>query len=189
MLELSPYLIFTERFDRAGLRYAIGGGVAAMVYGEPRLTLDLDVLLELKFAKIDALLAEFPEVEFYVPPAEAIRIEVSRGYRGHMNMYHHSSGLRADIYLASRDPLDVWSLNNSVRLDIDGGAIAIAPPEAVIVRKLEYFREGGSEKHLRDIRAILSGQSNLANRSLMHEWIEHRGLQDAWRRVSDEPTT
>jgi hypothetical protein len=187
MHELSPYLIFTDRFNRAGLRYAVGGGVAAMVYGEPRLTLDLDLLLELSIKQIDRLLGEFPDFEFYVPPADAIQIEVARGHRGHMNVYHHSSGLRADIYLASRDPLDAWSLDNVVRVDVDGGMLALAPPEAVIIRKLEYFREGGSEKHVRDIRTILSMQEPLAHRPLMEKWIVERGLQDVWRQVMEDP--
>jgi hypothetical protein len=41
-------------------------------------------------------------------------------------------------------------------MEYRGESITIAPPEYVILRKLEYFREGGSDKHLRDIRAMLA---------------------------------
>lgn len=157
-----------------------------MVYGEPRLTLDLDVLLEFSVKQTNSFLREFPETEFYLPPVETIRMEIARGFRGHMNLYHHSSGLRADIYLASKDPLDSWSLDNAVRIHVDGGTIAVAPPEAVIIRKLEYFREGGSEKHSRDIQSILSMQTPLKNRALMEEWIRTRGLDAVWRQLAQD---
>ncbi len=60
----------------------------------------------------------------------------------------------------------------------------LAPPEYVIVRKLEYYREGGSEKHLRDIRSMLAVSGEQIDRASLREWIERRGLQTEWRLVS-----
>lgn len=180
---LSPYLPFTKRFEAAEIRYAVAGGVAAILYGEPRLTLDLDVLLELSIKQIDRFLAAFPEEEFYVPPREVIHAEISRGHRGHLNLYEHSSGIRADIYLRSRDPLDTWSLENSVRLAVDGDTLVVVPPEAVIVRKLEYLREGGGDRHVRDIRTILAMQRPLAHQAPMEQWIRERQLEREWSMI------
>ena len=180
MPDPSPYLPFTVRFEAAGIPYAVGGGVAAILYGEPRLTLDVDVLLDLRVTQIDRFLQEFPDAEFYVPPKDVIRMEISRGFRGHMNLYYFSTGIRADIYLRSRDPLDEWTLANPNRLEVVGGSMLVAPPEAVIIRKLEYFREGGSEKHVRDIQAILAMQEPLQHRGLLEEWIAERRLSKEW---------
>ena len=60
----------------------------------------------------------------------------------------------------------------------------LAPPEYVIVRKLEYDREGGSEKHLRDIRSRLAVSGGQMDRPALEQWIERRGLQNQWRLVS-----
>ena len=57
-------------------------------------------------------------------------------------------------------------------------------PEYVIVRKLEYFREGGSEKHLRDIRAMLNVSGELLDRPALQDWITRRGVQAEWQKVS-----
>ena len=51
-----------------------------------------------------------------------------------------------------QDDLHLWAIiGNSQRVQLDDDQVSFAPPEYVIVRKLEFFREGGSEKHLRDI--------------------------------------
>ena len=62
------------------------------------------------------------------------------------------------------------------------GPLWFAPPESVIIHKLIYFREGKSEKHLDDIRSILSAQSDL-DTGLLHDWISHQNLQSDWATV------
>ena len=61
----------------------------------------------------------------------------------------------------------------------------LAPPEYVILRKLEYHREGGSEKHLRDIRAMLAVSGELLDRAALQEWITRLNLETEWRRVTE----
>ena len=60
----------------------------------------------------------------------------------------------------------------------------MASPEYVILRKLEYFREGGSEKHLRDIGAMLAVSGGQLDRSALGEWIQRLGVATEWRRVT-----
>jgi len=69
------------------------------------------------------------------------------------------------------------------RLEVEGEALVVAPLEYVIVRKLEYYREGGSEKHLRDIRSMLTTSPELLNQAEVEQQITERGLQEVWRRV------
>jgi hypothetical protein len=54
----------------------------------------------------------------------------------------------------------------------------------VIVRKLEYDREGGSEKHLRDLRSILALSGEQLDHSSLQDWIQRRGLQAQWKLVA-----
>ena len=61
-------------------------------------------------------------------------------------------------------------------MHIDGIQVAFAPPEYVILRKLEFFREGRSEKHLRDIAAMLSEAGPLIDSSFIERETLSRGL-------------
>jgi len=81
--------------------------------------------------------------------------------------------------------LHAWGLARARRLDVEGEPLVVAPPEYVIVRKLEYYREGGSEKHLRDIRSMLDTSPELIQRAELERQIVARGLQEAWRQVQE----
>jgi len=162
----------------------VSGSVAVIAYGEPRLTHDVDLVAFLDHRQIASLTAAFPPDEFYCPPEEEIRLEAEREQRGHFNLIHHESGFKADVYLAGSDPLHRWAFARVRSVDVDGEPIVIAPPEYVIVRKLEFFREGGSEKHLRDIRSILETSSELIERAELERLIRERGLQDVWARAA-----
>ena len=102
MQELDTFNIFLKPLNGLGIPYIITGAVAAIIYGEPRMTHDLDLILYLQWKDIDRFIRQFPETEFYLPPEEVIRVEVGRASRGHMNIIHLNSGLRADIYLTGK---------------------------------------------------------------------------------------
>lgn len=183
MLELNFVAVFTTPLDRLRIPYMISGSVAAIIYGEPRLTNDVDLIVVLNRENGAALADAFPLSDFYCPPAEVIAVEAAREQRGHFNIIHHKSGFKADMYLSGCDPLHAWGLANSNQIQIKDDAFVIAPPEYVIVRKLEYFREGGSGKHLRDIRAMLNSTPELANSQTLNRLVSERGLADTWQQV------
>lgn len=161
----------------------VSGSTAAIVYGEPRLTNDVDLIVVLNRDHISRLHEVFSPEDFYCPPQEEILLEAAREERGHFNIIHHATGFKADVYLAGRDPLHAWAFQGTRRVEIDGVSLVVAPPEYVIIRKLEYFREGGSEKHLRDIRTILDSSSELIRRSELEQRIAALGLQDVWKKA------
>jgi len=160
----------------------ITGSTAGILYGEPRMTHDVDLVVALTPKHVQAFVAAFPIEEFYCPPADVITIEIKRGQRGHFNLIDHATGFKADIYLAF-DELHRWALAHRRTLDLDGLVVRIAPIEYVIVRKLEYYREGGSEKHLRDIRGMLEISAEAIDRSQLDRLIVERGLGSQWTLV------
>ena len=51
------------------------------------------------------------------------------------------------------------------------------------MRKLEHFREGDSDKHLRDIRGMLNVSGEQIDRVALEEWIDKRGVRVQWQMV------
>ena len=178
---LAPFL---EPLERLGLPYCVTGSVAASVYGEPRLTADIDLVLVMRPADIAALRTAFPDAEYYVPPDETLRAELARQSGGMFNLIHHASHFKADIYLAGDDALHRFALERRRRIDLEGSGAWIAPPEYVILRKLEWLREGGSDKHARDIRFILA--ETPVDWAFLRAEVDRLGLREQWRRCSDE---
>ena len=175
--------LFAVPLERAGLPYMVTGAAAAILYGQPRTTNDLDVVLELKVADLPRLRATFPESDYYLPPDEVIQVELQRTQRGHLNTLHHDSGFKADLYPMGDDALHRWAFPKRRAVPHGGSTIQFAPPEYVILRKLEYFREGGSTKHLTDIRAMLDVSGDSIDRIVLAEWITRLGLQAEWGKI------
>ena len=155
-----------------------------MLYGEPRLTVDIDLVIFFRADDIGRLCQAYPAPDFYVPPSEVISAEAARERKGQFNVLHVDSGLKADFHIARRDEFHAWAFRNVRQYTMRDHPIRLAPPEYVIVRKLEYFREGGSEKHLRDIRAILNVSSQAINRDDLNYWIERQSVEEQWKLVN-----
>ena len=140
-----PYCFFIDPLESCGLPNCVTGSLGAGTYGEYRLTADIDLVVLLRFEDIAKLRAAFPEKDYYVPPLDVLIGETRRGQRGMFNLIHQPTQFKADIFVAAQDPLHLWALANRRRKDMQGGETWIAPPEYVILRKLEYFREGGRD--------------------------------------------
>jgi len=184
MPEVDLIVLFVRPLQQAGFRHIVTGSVAAIFYGEPRLTLDVDLVVFLNDRDIARLPGIFPSSDFYVPTPEVIAAEARREERGHFNILHLPTGFKADLYMTGRDELEAWAFRFQRRVQFEGETIALAPPEYVIVRKLEYYREGGSEKHLRDLRSMLAVSGEQLDQPALQDWIQRRGLQAEWKLVS-----
>jgi len=172
--------VIADRLNATGIRWMATGSIAAMTYGEYRVTNDVDIVLVLVPVDIGKLTAAFPLDEFYCPPADVIAVEAAREKHGHFNLIHHETGFKADIYPAGTDAINRWALQRRQAVRLNDSTVWIAPPEYVIIGKLEFFREGGSEKHLRDIRAMLAVTD--IDLPFLEDEIAQRGLAEIWRR-------
>lgn len=171
-----------------GVDYMITGSVAGSLYGEPRMTNDIDLVLALRGGDAARFCAQFPLEDVYCPPEDVLKIETGRVRRGHFNLILQATGFKVDCYLAGGDPLHAWAFTRRKWVETEGERVALAPPEYVILRKLEYYREGGSQKHLRDIAAVLNAQKNTMDRTALEAWIDTLGLQKEWAYVQGAHT-
>ncbi|MFA5056939.1 MAG: hypothetical protein WC485_02395 [Opitutaceae bacterium] len=177
--------LFVRGLAALGVPYMVTGATAAIIYGQPRVTNDLDVVLALDAGAVLRIETVFPSAGFYVPPVEMIQAEQARPRHGHFNIIHHDSGYKADVYLAGSDPLHAWALSRRRLVPWTSGLmIEVAPPEYVILRKLEYYREGGSTKHPADIRAMLAVTP--VDRALIETWAGRLGVEAVWSQVQAE---
>ncbi|HEV3409808.1 MAG TPA: hypothetical protein VG095_05915 [Chthoniobacterales bacterium] len=106
-----------------------------------------------------------------------------RTEHGHFNLIHHHSVYKADIYLATGSEFERWAFKNPRAVTTGEIPVWLAPPEFVIVQKLEFLRKGGSEKHIRDIRGMLAVTD--VDRALIGAEVERRGLTEEWRAVEN----
>lgn len=175
--------LFVAPLETAGIRYMITGSVASSIYGEPRNTLDIDLVVLLEKPQFPILSELFRDEDFYLPPLEVIAIETKREAHGHFNIIHHATGLKADIYLSRNHPCLPWAIAHSRRVATATCEITIAPPEYVILHKLEFYRESKHQRHLRDIAGILEQQD--LDLEYLTASIQSLNLASQWQEVLD----
>lgn len=181
---MEPYellRIVVEVLERLQIPYLITGSVASMAYGEPRLTNDIDIVTEIRPQHINDLLAAFPAPEYYLNEEiirEAIQIP------GQFNIIHPASGLKIDMIIRQNTPFDQSRFARRKRLrpakDYEAD---FAAPEDVILKKMEFYKEGGSEKHLRDITGILRISRDEVDRQYIARWAERLGVTEIWEAI------
>lgn len=179
-----PSLIapFISRLQRLGVPYMVTGSTAGILYGEPRLTHDVDIVVALAPRDARGFVEAFPDDQFDCPPLEVVIAETRRESGGHCNVIDHATGFKADIYVAC-DELHAWGLERRHTIRVDDLEVAVAPIEYVIVRKFAYYREGRSAKHVRDIRGMVDVSATAIDRPLLEGWIDRLGLRAVWAEV------
>lgn len=161
----------------------ISGSLASIHYGEPRLTLDVDLAVRLNESEIPCLQTLFSQPEFYLPPPEVLACELSRVTRGHFNVLHLATGNKADFYPSRNHPYNRWAWEHRHLVQLGTSEVYFAPPEYVILWKLEFLREGGSDKHLRDIRSMLLVSADAIDIDFISHATAELGLTPVWNIV------
>lgn len=181
---MGPYeLLHTvvEVLERLRIPYLVTGSVASMAYGEPRLTNDIDIIADVHSNHVEGLLAAFPAPEYYID-AEMIREAIRR--TGQFNIIHPASGFKVDMMIREETPFNRSRFSRKRRLRPSKEYEAdFASPEDVILKKMEYYKEGGSEKHLRDITGILKIGGEKIDRQYISSWAERMRVDEVWEAI------
>lgn len=172
-----------ETLDRLSIPYLVTGSTATITYGEPRFTNGVDIVIDMRKDQVRLFCAAFPQDRFYV---SQVAVEQAVQARHQFNIIHPESELKADLIIASESDFDRSRLTRGRRLAIfPDYAVAFASPEDVIIKKLEYYRDGGSEKHMRDIASVLKVQGEAIDCGYIAKWAARLGLQEIWQAMLD----
>ena len=105
---------------------------------------------------------------------------------GQFNILHPTSGLKIDVMVADDSEFNASRFGRARLLSVAPDVVAaFASPEDVILKKLEYFRKGGSDKHLRDITGVLKIMGPELDHQYLTVWARRLGLTDLWREACE----
>jgi len=176
--ELKAFFTYViDVLERLDIPYMVVGGFAAIFYGEPRLTLDVDVVVDMKWRHIAPFVQAFPIPDYYVSE-EGIRDSLQRCYP--FNVIQPTSGAKVDLVPLPRDLFTRLAFRRRQRLEYDesGHSATFITPEDIVLAKLIAFRETGSDKHLRDARGVLITQWGELNLEAIQRGASAAGTLD-----------
>ena len=134
--------------------YVVTGGFAVAVWGKPRFTADIDIIVELPMLKIRALAKSLLAIDKDVYVDELAMGTALKGKR-EFNFIHPQTGLKVDFWIMKGDEFSRMELKRAVIKKIDGQHIYFISPEDLILSKLLWYKASKSTRHLEDIESIL----------------------------------
>lgn len=172
--------------DALGVEYLVGGSIASSVFGEPRQTLDADLIARL-FGRHAKPLVERLAEEFYVHlPA----IETAIQTQGSFNLIHLETVTKVDVFVRWRDPFGQSQFARRQKKSVGQAPpleLFFASAEDTVLAKLEWYRKGGSvsDKQWRDLLGVLKVQGGRLDRAYLTEWASRLGVADLLKRALD----
>lgn len=157
------------------IHYAVTGGFAVAVWGKPRFTADIDIIVELVSKNIQPLAKALLVVDKDVYVSErAMQDALER--EGEFNFIHPQTGLKVDFWVtdSKTDIYEDLKLKRAIPKKIDKQKIFFVSPEDLILSKLTWFKESESSKHLEDIKTIFDIQKSKINKNYLRNWAEQQ---------------
>ena len=174
-------------FDELGIAFCLGGSWASTLHGEPRQTLDIDLIVEMGREQIEPL-ARALEPRFYVS-RDAMQEAVASARA--FNIVDPEAGLKVDCFVrgdAAFDREEFARRHVEVVDERTNLRVPVKTPEDSIVRKLLWFRGGGevSERQWDDVVGLLRVKSADLDATYLQTWAARLGIADLLDRARAE---
>ncbi|WP_051285269.1 DUF6036 family nucleotidyltransferase [Aequorivita capsosiphonis] len=139
------------KLDSQNIEYMISGSLALLAYTIPRMTRDIDIVINIQNKDVENFLGLFAD-NFYIEPA-TVREEVSR--RGMFNIIDFKSGYNIDFIVRKNSEFNLHEFNRRKKQEIFGYETWIVSIEDLIISKLRWIQEVQSDTQINDIKYLL----------------------------------
>ena len=178
--------LILQALQAAGIEYLIGGAVAVWAWGEPRSTLDVDLVVNIPLESVGKLSHELALRDFLVPAEIILENILEERADLPINAIHMYSGYKADLYpVRAGDELRASAFARRQRIDLGDplGEIYLHSPEDLIIYKLWYYSISQQTKHLRDITSIVLTLGDELDEGYISFWVNKKGLTSLWEEL------
>jgi hypothetical protein len=177
-----------DAIESAGIEYMIGGAVATWAWGEPRSTLDLDLVVNITRERVSQFSNELKKIDMLVSEEIILDNILEDRVDLPINAIHMYSGYKADLYpVRDGDELRASAFSRRQKVDLGAslGEVYLHAPEDLIIYKLWYYSISQQTKHIRDITSIVMTLGDELEIEYIETWVTKKGLLNIWRELLD----
>jgi len=168
--------------DQLDIPYIVTGGIAVFVWGRPRFTDDIDIVVELKAEKIDQLAKELLKVS-KASYADANMMRDALRHQGEFNFIDGATGVKVDFWISKEDEFNRNRFTRKVTKKILEKDISFISPEDLILAKLRWQQISPSSKQLEDVESIFKISGEKLDREYLAKWAVRLGVQDIYSQI------
>ena len=160
-----------QSLEAVHITYMVSGSIALNTYTIPRMTRDIDIVIELQKKDID-LFCKIFETGFYID-SETVKEEVAR--QGMFNVIDHESGYKIDFIIRKNSDYRRLEFERRIRTNVYGFDVWLVSIEDLIISKLIWIQELQSERQINDIHSLL--ENDTVDHAYIHHWCHELDLQ------------
>lgn len=151
--------------------YLVTGGIAVLIWGRPRFTADIDIVVELKLEDIDSLTAALSQLgkASYI---DKNMIRDALKHEGEFNFIHGETGIKVDFWILKKQPFGLSRIKRRVAKTVLGQKVYFISPEDLILSKLQWYQQTQSNRHLEDIESVLKISDKKIDISYLKQWAK-----------------
>ncbi|MDD5747695.1 MAG: hypothetical protein PHP64_01360 [Actinomycetota bacterium] len=173
--------------DDLGIENMVTGALASSMQGAPRLTHDIDIVVDLDETSAQGLFEKFSSEEFYLEE-KSIYEAMEQG--GMFNLIDINEGLKVDFWVLTDEPFDRSRFSRRLTEEVLGIKLRVSSPEDTILQKLKWAKlSGGSEKQLLDALQVYEVQFEKLEMDYLRYWARELGVEPLLKRIENESTT
>lgn len=176
--ELEVLVTVIQRLKASGFACMITGSIAANYYAQPRMTRDIDLVIEITNEDIPKLIKVFSD-DFYIDPEMIQRAILHESL---FNILHNQTGVKVDLIIRKASEYHRVEFSRRKKITIQSTEAWIVAPEDLILSKLMWAKDSLSEIQLRDIQNILTMVGEL-DHEYLKEWLKRLSLEEIFSRV------
>lgn len=185
MEEINPQTLLVKVaniLERLDIDYFVTGGMAISVWGRPRATFDIDIVVELIEPKVRSLAQALREISNagYI---DEIAAKQSILRHGEFNFIDSDTGLKVDFWVTQKDALSRLKLKRKKQKVIDGQKVYFISPEDLILSKLEWYKKSESTRQLEDVESILKISSSKLDMKYLKGWAIKLGVAETLEKL------
>lgn len=158
-------------FEKLKLLYLVTGGMAVLVWGRPRFTADIDIVVEIKPPDVKWLVKALKELGKYGYIDEEMADDIVRR-GGEFNFIDGTTGVKVDFWISDNGKFDLSRLKRRVAKEILGQKIYFISPEDLILSKLKWYKESRSNRHLEDAESVLKISGSDLDMGYLEKWVK-----------------
>lgn len=160
------------QLDDNQISYMLTGSFAANFYAVPRMTRDIDIVIEIEMKEVDKILHIFQK-DFYI---DKISINEAIKYQSMFNIIHNELSFKIDFIVRKNSEYRIVEFKRKKRIQLDDAFIWIVSPEDLIISKLHWAKDSQSEMQIKDVKNLLLTMNQLLDYDYIREWVNKLNL-------------
>lgn len=171
----------TTALERADIQYMLVGSFASTHYSSPRSTQDIDIVISATPAQVQLLIETLCQNNYYVQLDDALGAQKRESL---FNIIDQKTGWKIDLIFRKSTTFGQEEFRRRRKIELRGLPIFVASPEDIIIAKLDWAKQGGSQRQIEDAASVLQVQGEELDIRYLEKWVSQLHLEELWKRAT-----